>query len=143
MYPGAAHSIWVTWGREGEARVFRGFYVNMEEPFRRTAIGFDTNDHMLDILVARDLTWQWKDEDVLADWVGRGLYSAEFAAAVRAEGERVAANIDSRLPPFDDSWDLWTPPALTGRPELPATWDVEPVALWDRRRWAYGDVAPP
>ncbi|MEX0781046.1 MAG: DUF402 domain-containing protein, partial [Dehalococcoidia bacterium] len=143
MYPGAHHSIWATWERHGEDRAFRGYYVNMEEPFRRTAIGFDTNDHMLDILVAPDLSWKWKDEDVVADFLARGVYSAEFAAAIRAEGERVAAAIEGRGSPFCDAWDCWAPPPSVQPPALPEGWDTVPATLWERRRWAYGEIAPP
>jgi hypothetical protein len=142
MFPGAHHSIWATWAREGEERSFRGYYVNMEEPFRRTPIGFDTNDHMLDILVAPDLTWHWKDEDVVADFVARGVYSAEFAAAIREEGERVVAAIEAHTSPFCDAWDCWSPPAVVAPPALPRGWDTVPATLWERRRWAYGDIAP-
>ena len=59
MFPGQAHSVWLFW--EGDDRHFARYYVNMEEPFRRTAIGVDTNDHALDIVVEPDLTWVWKD----------------------------------------------------------------------------------
>jgi Protein of unknown function (DUF402) len=143
MFPGAHHSTWATWARSGEDRAFRGYYVNMEEPFRRTPIGFDTNDHMLDILVAPDLTWQWKDEDVVADFLKRGLYSREFVAAIREEGERVVSAIELRSSPFADGWDRWAPPPLASLPVLPEGWDQIPATLWERRRWAYGEIAPP
>lgn len=143
MFPGAHHSVWLTWERSGGDRFFRGYYVNMEEPFRRTAIGFDTNDHMLDILVAPDLTWRWKDEEVVADFLARGLYSEEFAAAIRAEGERVVAAIEARDSPFCGHWQHWAPPALGSLPTLPPDWDTVPASLWERRRWAYGEIAPP
>src|SRR5437867_1553548 len=35
MFPGAHHSVWLFWDRPA----FTGWYVNLEEPFRRTAIG--------------------------------------------------------------------------------------------------------
>jgi predicted RNA-binding protein associated with RNAse of E/G family len=76
MYPGAHHSIWVFWEREGDERRHTAYYVNMEEPFRRTSIGFDTNDHMLDIMVTPDLEWRWKDEDELAERVEQGVFPA-------------------------------------------------------------------
>jgi hypothetical protein len=142
MFPGAHHSVWATWALERAERTFRGYYVNMEEPFRRTPIGFDTNDHMLDILVAPDLTWQWKDEDVITDFLARRVYSAEFAAAIREEGERVVAAIEARASPFCDGWDCWSPPPIVEPPVLPEGWDTLPATLWDRRRWAYGDIAP-
>ncbi len=39
MFPGEAHSVWCFW--EGDDRHFTSYYVNLEEPFRRTAIGVD------------------------------------------------------------------------------------------------------
>src|SRR4051794_23709614 len=45
--PGEAHAIWVFW--HGPDRVFRGWYVNLQEPFRRTDIGYDTQDLELDV----------------------------------------------------------------------------------------------
>jgi hypothetical protein len=44
------HAIWVFW--HGPQREFRGWYVNLQEPFRRTSLGVDTQDLELDILIA-------------------------------------------------------------------------------------------
>jgi predicted RNA-binding protein associated with RNAse of E/G family len=137
MFPGRGYSIWLTW-EPGAGRRFSGYYVNMEEPFRRTSIGFDTNDHMLDVVVTPDLTWAWKDEEVMADRVRRGVYSPAFAAAVRAEAEQVIAVIEANGPPFCDGWDRWTPDPRWAIPELPANWDTAPVVPWERSAWAYG-----
>src|SRR5258708_7659187 len=52
MFSGRSHSVWLTWRPDGG---FVGYYVNLEEPFRRTRIGFDTNDHTLDIVVTPGL----------------------------------------------------------------------------------------
>src|SRR4051812_18173378 len=40
--PGEAHAIWVFW--DGPEREFHGWYVNIQEPFRRTELGYDTQD---------------------------------------------------------------------------------------------------
>ena len=53
------------------------WYVNLEEPLRRTAIGFDTLDHELDVIVELDGSWRWKDEDDLAEAIRRGVIPAE------------------------------------------------------------------
>jgi hypothetical protein len=143
MYPGAHHSVWVSWASEGSERRFHGYYINMEEPFRRTEIGFDTNDHTLDVVVAPDRSWEWKDKQELAARIQQGVYSAEFAAAVRAEGERLVAALERNAPPFSDGWERWLPPSEWRIPGLPADWDTLPATLWERRRWAYGDIAPP
>ena len=141
--PGRAahHSVWVFWEHEDGERRHSAYYVNMEEPFRRNAIGFDTNDHTLDIVVTPDLDWRWKDEDELAERVELGVYPADFADFVRAEGERVIGAIESGAAPFGDGWSEWEPPSDWVVPSLPAEWETEPVTLWDRRVWAYGDIA--
>ncbi len=141
MFPGAGHSTWLSWDKGEAGRVFRGYYVNMEEPFRRTAIGFDTNDHCLDIVVKPDLAWEWKDEEEFARLIESGSYTSEFGAAVRAEGERVVALIEQRASPFADAWDTWQPDPEWAMPVLPETWLEHPGAKWDRRQWAYGEMA--
>ena len=43
---------------------FLGWYVNLEEPFRRTPLGFDVRDLQLDILVDPERKWRWKDSEL-------------------------------------------------------------------------------
>jgi hypothetical protein len=136
MFPGRWHSVWLSWLPEEGGR-FRGYYVNFEEPFRRTPIGFDTNDHTLDIVVAPDLAWRWKDEEDFAGRIEQGIYSAELAAEVRAEAQRVIAAIEACRFPFSGEWEGWRPDPSWEMPRLPLAWDTEPVALWERRPWAY------
>lgn len=63
--PGAAHSVILWW--EPASWRFEGWYVNLEQPFRRTNLGFDYLDQVLDIVVAPDRSsWFWKDEDEFA-----------------------------------------------------------------------------
>ena len=47
--PGEAYAVRVFW--DGPGREFACWYVNFQEPFRRTADGFDTQDLELDIVV--------------------------------------------------------------------------------------------
>ena len=54
---GAAHAIWL---------FATSWYVNLQEPFRRTAGGVDTADQLLDLVRTKDGEWRWKDEDELA-----------------------------------------------------------------------------
>lgn len=116
--PGRAHSIRLRWNSETGA--FRGWYVNLQEPVERTERGFATRDQFLDILVAPDRSWTWKDEDELTEAVAVGLFTPQEAAGIRAEGERLAADIEAQRFPFDDSlleWrpdPAWTIPALSG-----------------------------
>lgn len=120
-WPGVAHAILAFWEPDW---VFRGWYVNLQEPLRRTAVGFDYMDHALDIVIAPDLsTWSWKDEDELEEAVARGVFSREQASAFRGEGERALARILNREPPFDGNWTAWRPDASWPVPVLPPGWD--------------------
>lgn len=116
---GASHSVYVQWGRVGE---FLGWYVNLEEPWRETALGFDTTDHLLDIWVDPDRSWRWKDEDHLAEAVEIGLFTAEKADAVRAEGKRAVECIEAWMPPFNEEWEKWRPDEAWPLPQIPAGW---------------------
>jgi hypothetical protein len=109
------HAIWLFWHADS---TFRGWYVNLED-WWRTPEGLDAYDHQLDIWVDAEGQWRWKDEDDLADSVAAGLYSAERAAAIRAEGERVLAEW-----PFPTGWEDWRPDPSWELPALPDRWDA-------------------
>jgi uncharacterized protein DUF402 len=51
-------SVLVFWA--GEKRTFAGWYVNLQEPFRRTWLGIDTQDLEIDIVVSPDGSWRYK-----------------------------------------------------------------------------------
>ncbi|MDE0311460.1 MAG: DUF402 domain-containing protein, partial [Caldilineaceae bacterium] len=73
--PGEAASIWTIWSAPDWTHV--GWKVNPELPLKRTPLGFDTTDHVLDAVISADLTsWQLKDEDELAVAIELGLFSA-------------------------------------------------------------------
>jgi len=143
MYPGADHSIWLSWRREAGERVFHGYYLNMEEPFRRTEIGVDTNDHTLDVVVAPDLSWVWKDDDQLTERAAHGVYVPAFAEHLRERARLALKRLDARENPFDGAWLEWQPDGGWSIPRLPEGWDDLPATLWPDRRSAYGDAPPP
>jgi hypothetical protein len=123
MRPEDAHAACAVW-RMPE-RQFRGWYINLQDPLRRSRFGWDTADHVLDVMVAPDLAaWAWKDEDELADRVEHGVTSEAQATAVRREGERAASRALARESPFSDGWDRWTPDPAWPMPELPPDWDI-------------------
>ena len=105
--------------RDGETGDFAGWYINIQEPLRRSPLGFDSDDLVLDIRVQPDGSWQWKDEDELEEAVRLGRFTPAEAAAIRAEGERV---IEER--PWPTGWEGWRPDPAWALPELPAGWDV-------------------
>jgi hypothetical protein len=142
MFPGQPYSIWLFFREREHGQAFSGYYINMEEPFRRTPIGFDTNDHTLDVVVDTTLAWRWKDEDEFAERVRQGIYNAEFAEETRARAMHVIEALEGRASPFSDGWDRWTPDAAWEPLTMPTGWDQEPATLWERRHWAYGDANP-
>ena len=93
--PGEAYAIWLFWF--GEERAFRGWYVNLQEPFRRNGGGYDTQDLELDIVVPVDgRPWEWKDDELLDVRVAEGRFTPEQAAAAREEGRRIGAHARCR-----------------------------------------------
>jgi Protein of unknown function (DUF402) len=112
-----AHCIEVLWN--GETGAFAGWYVNLQEPLRRSPLGFDTDDLVLDIWVQPDGTWRWKDEDELEEAVRLGRFTPEDAREIRAEGECVVA-----AQPWPTGWEDWQPDPHWEPPRLPVGWDV-------------------
>lgn len=131
MFPGHAYSIWLLW--DPAPRQFVCWYVNLEAPYVRTALGFDTVDYELDIVIEPDLTHRWKDEDDLAEVVAAGLLTRGQARDIRAQGERVLRLVADRKPPFCDGWERWVPNEGWALPVLPAGWDVPEQAAGARR----------
>ena len=118
---GDSHSTYVSWDDEGE---FLGWYVNLEEPWRESRLGFDSTDHLLDIWVEPDRTWRWKDEDHLAEAVEIGLFTQEQARGFRSEGERAIERIEAWSAPFDEGWESWRPDPAWPLPAIPDGWEA-------------------
>ena len=131
---GGEHSVLVFLG-DGDVR---RWYVNLEAPFRRTAIGIDTRDHHLDVVLAPDLDEAtWKDETELDEAVAFGSMTGDEAAAVRAEAARAVRWIRrGDHPAIDDRWRTWMPPPHWPLPTLAPDWEAPP------RRGARGPLAP-
>ena len=115
-----SHAVWVMWDEKGGP--FRGWYVNLQDRFHRVADGIVTWDRSLDIVVAPDLHWRWKDEDDFARIQALGWISEAEADAIRAEAERVIEKIERRDPPFCESWPDWRPDPSWTIPVLPGNW---------------------
>jgi hypothetical protein len=139
MFPERSHSVWLFWEGRGDLRRFVRYFVNLEEPFRRTPIGFDTQDHTLDAIVTPDLSWRWRDEDELRNHVTEEFYTPELAEAVWAEGRAAVDTLVRREHPAC-GWTTWLPDATWKLPVIDAAWCTSPVTRWPRSTWAYGDA---
>ncbi len=102
----------------------RCWYINMEEPFRRTTLGFDCLDLILDIVASPDLTaWRWKDADELDEGVRLGVVSSDKADELREEGEKAIRWLQSGKSPFNE-WIHWKPDPSCPIPVLPEGWNI-------------------
>lgn len=105
--PGDGYAVWGFF----HDRVRSGWYVNFQRPFVRHPAGVDTLDHGVDIVVAADGRWAWKDREHVAEQVDTGRLTAAEAAAVWRETDRVAALLDGDpAGRWWSEWEDWRPP---------------------------------
>ena len=119
--PSEAHAVWLFW--QGAERSLGCWYVNLQAPFRRTAVGIDTQDHELDVVIQPNGDWRFKDEEWLDRWIELGRWTQAEVDAIRAEGTRIAAELEAGRRWWSESWAGWRPdPAWRGG-DLPAGWE--------------------
>jgi hypothetical protein len=107
---------------------FAGYYVNVQEPLRRTAIGFDSMDQALDVLISADLAEvRHKDVDELHDAAAAGFFGTAEVSAIHAAAEQAVTMVVEGRPPFDEAWPDWRPDPSWALPALPPDWADEPL----------------
>ncbi len=122
---GASHAIYAM-RKTGQPKLLC-WYINLQEPLRRTKLGFDSMDHLLDIVISPDRsTWHWKDEDEFDEAVKLGVFSLDEVNAIRIEGERAVQSFRPGNTQFYEHWENWHPPSKWGIPPLLGNWnDIE------------------
>ena len=121
-----AYSLWLFFSADG---TFQEWYVNLEEPAVRwddaELAGLDTVDQDLDIVVAPDRSWRWKDEAEFAEHLEHPeVYWVPDPEVVRAEGERLVKLIEAGDFPFDGAGTDFRPdPGWSVPTVMPAGWD--------------------
>ncbi|GAA3887692.1 DUF402 domain-containing protein [Saccharothrix violaceirubra] len=123
--PGDAYSVDLFWG--GEERRFEGWYLNLQDPFRRTPFGFDTLDHELDYWVLPDGAWEDKDRVEFEAQVVDGKYTAEQGAEIRAVGVAIEEMLNARTQWWAPEWAEFEPDPSWPVPVLPAGWQDLPL----------------
>ena len=124
--PSESYAVWHFWN--GPQRKFAGWYLNLQEPFRRTTLGYDTQDLELDVWVPERRRWSFKDADLLEERVREGRFTAARAAKIRGLGDEIGAMLDHGERWWDDSWTAWTPDPSWRSPSLPGGWEeADPV----------------
>jgi predicted RNA-binding protein associated with RNAse of E/G family len=118
---GDLHATWVSWLPDGE---HYGWYINLQEPYRRTARGLHWMDLMLDVVVAPDRSWRWKDEDEFQALIDHRLIDETKARAVREAAATAIRQLEAGEPPFCTPWPAWRPDPAWPAPVLPPDWET-------------------
>ena len=118
--PGEHYAVWHFW--TGPERTFAYWYINLQTAFVRTAVGYDTQDLELDIVVQPDGTWTLKDLELLDQRVAEGRFSAQLAHWVVSLGEQLTAELDAGRHWWEHRWADWSPNETWDSPSLPAGW---------------------
>jgi hypothetical protein len=120
------------------------WYINFERPPRRTPIGIDTLDLLLDLVVDVDLSrWTWKDEDEYAHARHLGLIADTEHRCIERARQRALAMIESCSGPFAADWSNWHVPRAWPVPALPsealATFTARPTTPVDHPKESPAD----
>ena len=120
--PGAGYTVTAIWDLDHNLHHWK---IDLVEPVRRTALGFDYMDQLLDIIISPDRsTWRWKDEDEVREAQARGRFTAEQVNDLYQRGERALQALLAAEPPFDARWEDWSPNPQWRVPfDLPNGWE--------------------
>ncbi|WP_307831988.1 DUF402 domain-containing protein [Prauserella cavernicola] len=113
---GVWSSVWWFFDERGD---FTGWYVNLEIPLGRDALGPKRIDGVLDVAVDPDRSWAWKDEDEAQAALRAGRLTEAELALLREEGLRYVALAEAGEFPFDGTYTDFRPDPAWPRPELP------------------------
>jgi hypothetical protein len=122
IVPGEAFSTYLMW--EAGTKKLTCWYINLQEPIRRTSIGYDTMDLMLDVVVEPDLSaWKWKDEDEFFEAERIGYYSHKQAQDIRSHAEKAIDLLTSKRRSFYMEWEKWQADPDWAIPKLSPFWE--------------------
>jgi len=122
--PDDGYSVDLYW--EGPERRFNGWYLNLQDPYRRTELGFDTLDHELDYWAPADGPWSERDREDFERQVVEGKYSPELAERIRRQGKEIEAMLTDGTTWWDPAWASWEPDPDWPVPVLPDGWEDYP-----------------
>ena len=122
IIPGESFSTYAMW--ETGTNNLNCWYVNLQEPIKRTPIGFDTMDNMLDVVISPDMSkWRWKDDEEFAEAQKVGFYSSEKAREIWTQGERAVKLVTSERRLMYEKWATWQANPEWSLPKLSPLWD--------------------
>jgi hypothetical protein len=124
--PGDAYAIQHFW--TGDDRRFERWYINLQAPMRRTAMGYDTDDHELDLVVWPDGRRELEDDDVMEQRVREGRYTSDEIASFRALAADIGSMVDAGRAWWDPRYADWEPDPAWGAIALADGWEAAPAS---------------
>jgi hypothetical protein len=122
IVPGEAFSTYLMW--KTGTKELDCWYINLQEPIRRTNIGFDTMDNMLDVVISPDMSkWKWKDDDEFVEAERVGFYSHEKAQEIWNIGKNAIKTVTVDRRPLYEKWKIWQAKPEWRIPELSPLWN--------------------
>lgn len=120
--PRSLWSLWVFW--EPDMTEVRGWYINIDAPYQRTRLGFDTWDMFLDVVVQPDRkTWRYKDEDEFAEAIEAGIFDEIEVQNIWDAAAQALQVIAENRKPFNSVWGTWRPDITWETPQIPDDWE--------------------
>lgn len=107
-----AHQVgrpWSVWRWEDGDRWRPGCYINLEFPWTRTSLGFNSGDWILDVVVDGEGAATLKDADELAWSVEVGRVGQAEADVIHSAATDAIAAMQAGEWPFSADWDAWLP----------------------------------
>jgi hypothetical protein len=121
LEPEKYYSCWLFWDHtRGQ---FTSYYINFQLPFQRSALGFDTLDLDLDLVIDPQMCWHWKDEQDYREGIQEGGILPTWVKGIETSLPEVFQRIDRRTPPLDGSWLNWRPDKAWKPTCLSEGWD--------------------
>jgi hypothetical protein len=120
--PRSMWSLWVFW-EPGMTNV-RGWYINIDAPYERTRLGFDTWDMFLDVVVHPDRnSWRYKDQDEFAEAIDAGIFTEYEVQEIWDTAANALQIVAENRQPFDSIWGTWRPESGWRMPQIPEDWE--------------------
>lgn len=121
---GTPWSVWLFRTGPEPAAPLSSWYLNPEDPARRTDTDLVTSDLVLDLVITPDRSVAFKDRDELVLAVEQARFTAAEAAEIETFGARAEESFRDADWPFDDEWTHWSPPAEWSVPVLPRRFSI-------------------
>jgi hypothetical protein len=121
------HAVWHFW--DGPERRFTCWYLNLQTAPSRTEIGYDTQDHELDLVALPDGSHVVKDLELMPIRVAEGRFTQAFVDRILADGEGLRTRLETGERWWDERWTTWAPDPSWRDARLPPGWADVPTAI--------------